>query len=73
MDVEGAEQAALRGEEETIPDLHDYFNGYRRTLSSEESLITSSSCYNVTTEEKDLDLAFLVTFAIARTDQVFYS
>lgn len=38
-----------------------------------KSLITSSSCYNVTAEEKDLDLAFLVTFAIARTDQVFYS
>ena len=43
------------------------------TTPGGKSLITSSSCYNVTVEEKDLDLAFLVTFAIARTDQVFYS
>ena len=43
------------------------------TTPGGKSIITSSVCYNVTTEEKDLDLAFLVTFAIARTDQVFYS
>ena len=43
------------------------------TTPGGKSLITSPSCYNVTAEEKDLDLAFLVTFAIARTDQVFYS
>ena len=29
--------------------------------------------WKVTTEEENLDLAFLVTFAIARTDQTFYS
>ena len=43
------------------------------TTPGGKSLITSPSCYNVTVEEKDLDLAFLVTFAIARTDQIFYS
>ena len=43
------------------------------TTPGGKSIITSSVCYNVTTEEKDLDMAFLVTFAIARTDQVFYS
>ena len=43
------------------------------TTPGGKSLITSPSCYNVTVEEKDLDLAFLVTFAVARTDQVFYS
>ena len=36
-------------------------------------LITSKFVYEVTTEEKDLDLAFLVTFAFAKTsDQTFY-
>ena len=43
------------------------------TTPGGKSLITSPFCYNVTLEDKDLDLAFLVTFAIARTDQVFYS
>ena len=47
------------------------------TLSSAtpggKSLITSPHCYQVTAEEENLDLAFLVTFAIARTDQIFYS
>ncbi len=38
-----------------------------------KGLITSSHYYEVTAEENDLDLAFLVTFAIARTDQVLYS
>lgn len=43
------------------------------TTPGGKSLITSASCYNVTAEDKDLDLAFLVAFSIARTDQVFYS
>ena len=43
------------------------------TTPGGKSLITNPSCYNVTAEDKDLDLAFLVTFAIARTDQIFYS
>lgn len=38
-----------------------------------KSLITSPYVYDVTAEEKDLDLAFLVTFSIARTDQTFYN
>ena len=38
-----------------------------------KSMITSRYVYDVTAEEKDLDLAFLVTFSIARTDQTFYS
>lgn len=38
-----------------------------------KSLITSQHVYDVTTDAEDLDLVFLVTFAIARTDQVFYS
>ena len=38
-----------------------------------KSILTSSHIYQVTTEEENLDLAFLVTFAIARTDQTFYS
>ena len=43
------------------------------TTPGGKSLITSAHCYNVTAEEKDLDMAFLVTFAIARTEQAFYS
>ena len=43
------------------------------TTPGGKSLLTSSHCYDVTAEEKDLDLAFLVTFAISRTEQVFYS
>ena len=38
-----------------------------------KSFITTQHVYSVTAEEADLDLAFLVTFAIARTDQAFYS
>ena len=38
-----------------------------------KAIVTSAFVYDVTTEEKDLDLAFLCTFAIARTDQTFYS
>lgn len=38
-----------------------------------KSFITSAHVYDVTTDESNLDLAFLVTFAIARTDQAFYS
>ncbi len=36
-------------------------------------IITSAYCYNVTTSTSNIDLAFLVTFAIARTDQTFYN
>ena len=35
--------------------------------------VTTSFCYDVTTTEEYLDLAFLVAFAVARTDQTFYS
>lgn len=37
-----------------------------------KSLITTDMYYDITCEEKDLDLVFLVAFAIARTEQVFY-
>ena len=43
------------------------------TTPGGKSLITRAHCYNVTVEEENLDMAFLVTFAIARTDQTFYS
>lgn len=43
------------------------------STKSGKGLITGNHCYQVTADEADLDLAFLVTFAIARTDQVFYS
>ena len=43
------------------------------TTPGGKSVLTSSQFYNVTAEEKDLDMAFLVAFAIARTDQAFYS
>lgn len=36
-------------------------------------IITNPYFYNVTTSEEYLDLAFLTTFAIARTDQTFYN
>lgn len=38
-----------------------------------KSLLTTGLYYDVTCEEKDLDLAFLVAFAIARTEQTFYN
>ena len=38
-----------------------------------KSLITTDIYYDVTCEEKDLDLVFLVAFAIARTEQTFYN
>jgi hypothetical protein len=37
-----------------------------------KSIITTDMYYDVTCEEKDLDLVFLVAFSIARTEQVFY-
>ena len=37
------------------------------------SIITSRYCFDVTTSKENLDLAFLVTFAIARTEQVTYN
>ena len=35
--------------------------------------ITVPNVYNVTAEEEDIDLAFLITFAIARTEQILYN
>ena len=37
-----------------------------------KSLITTNMYYDVICEEKDIDLVFLVAFAIAKTEQVFY-
>lgn len=37
-----------------------------------KSLITTDLYYDVTCEEKDLDLVFLVAFSIAKTEQIFY-
>lgn len=36
-------------------------------------IITSSHVYNVQVSEENIELAFLTTFAIARTDQTFYN
>ena len=38
-----------------------------------KSLITTNMYYDVTCEEKDLDLVYLVAFSIAKTDQTFYN
>ena len=38
-----------------------------------KSLITTDMYYDVVCEEKDLDLIFLVAFAIAKTEQTFYN
>ncbi len=38
-----------------------------------KGILTSSFFYNVATDEENLDLAFLTTFAVARTEQVFYN
>ncbi|MBQ6385348.1 MAG: hypothetical protein IJJ38_04180 [Lachnospiraceae bacterium] len=43
------------------------------TTPKGKGMITSPFVYDVTAAEEDLDLAFLVTFAIARTDQTFYN
>lgn len=37
-----------------------------------KSFITTDLYYDVTCEEKDLDLVFLVAFSIAKTEQTFY-
>ena len=37
-----------------------------------KSIITTDMYYDVTCEEKNLDLAFLVAFSIAKTEQTFY-
>ena len=37
-----------------------------------KSLITTDLYYDVTCEEKDLDVVFLVAFSIAKTEQTFY-
>lgn len=42
------------------------------TSSIGKSIVTNKFCYDVITSEENLDLAFLVTFAFARTEQVFY-
>ena len=38
-----------------------------------KSIITTDMYYDIICEENDLDLAFLVAFAIAKTDQVLYN
>ena len=38
-----------------------------------KSFITTDLYYDVTCEEKDLDLVFLVAFSIAKTEQTFYN
>ena len=38
-----------------------------------KSLVTTDMFYDVTCEEKDLDLVFLVAFSIAKTEQTFYN
>ena len=38
-----------------------------------KSIITTDVFYDVICEEKDLDLVFLVAFAIAKTEQLFYN
>ena len=38
-----------------------------------KSFITTDLYYDVTCEEEDLDMAFLVAFSIAKTDQTFYN
>ena len=38
-----------------------------------KSLITTDMYYDVICEEKDLDIAFLVAFSIAKTEQTFYN
>lgn len=38
-----------------------------------KGIITGDHWFNVTTEEENIDLSFLTTFAIARTEQVFYN
>ena len=38
-----------------------------------KSLITTDIYFDVTCEEKDLDLVFLVAFSIAKTEQLFYN
>ena len=38
-----------------------------------KSIITTSMYYDVTCEEKDLDLVYLVAFSIAKTNQTFYN
>ncbi len=38
-----------------------------------KSIFTNDMYYNITCEEKDIDLAFLVGFAIAKTEQTFYN
>lgn len=38
-----------------------------------KSLITTDLYYDVTCEEKDLDLVFLVAFSIAKTEQTLYN
>ena len=37
-----------------------------------KSIITTDLYYDITCEEKDLDLVFLTAFSIAKTDQTFY-
>ena len=38
-----------------------------------KSIITNGFCYEVEVDEQNIDLAFLIAFAFARTNQLFYS
>lgn len=38
-----------------------------------KSIITNGVCYEVKTDDENIDLAFLIAFAFAKTDQIFYS
>ena len=42
------------------------------SLGSKKSIFATRYCYDVTTDDNYLDLAFLVAFSFARTNQVFY-
>lgn len=37
-----------------------------------KSIVTTTSYYDLVVDEKDIDLAFLVAFSIAKTDQIYY-
>lgn len=54
-----------------------YEGKYLATISSSspkgKSIITTGMYYDITCEEKDLDLVFLVAFSIAKTNQTFYN
>lgn len=50
-----------------------YLAAIEMTSPNGRGIITGDHWFNVTTEEENIDLSFLTTFAIARTEQVFYN